>query len=47
MRTENKATKDMPQGHLHIQEPSQHATFMKDMETLIQRVLTTLKKPKK
>lgn len=47
MRMENGETKEMPQGHLHIQEPDQHATFMKDMESLIKQVLTTINKSKK
>lgn len=47
LRTETGEKKDIPQGHLHIQEPHQHATFMKDMESLIQKVVTEINKPKK
>lgn len=47
MRMDNGATKDMPQGHLHIKEPNQHETFMKDMQSLIQKVVTVINKPKK
>ena len=45
LRTETGENKDIPQGHLHIQEPNQHATFMKDMESLIQKVVTEINKP--
>lgn len=46
MRTENKATKNMPQGHLHINNVDDKKTFMKDVETLISRVVATLNKKK-
>jgi pyrrolidone-carboxylate peptidase len=46
MRTASNTTKDIPQGHLHIDDTADKEKFMQDMKELITRVVNTLNKNK-
>jgi pyrrolidone-carboxylate peptidase len=46
MRTASNTTRDMPQGHLHINDAADKEKFMQDMKELIARVVKTLNKKK-